>query len=268
MRYLATCLLLTACASGPVITLPPQPIAKPDFEAHFNKAPFRTQTGDGVSDDGKWWVEQKAGFNRATIVGGGRSDGYSLRLHTEPGDSNISGSLTSERNDIALPQKDTDGYEGKESWWAHSIMFPDDYVSPTNGWNVVFDFHDSRNQGGQANFHVFAGTTLSFRGHAGPEVVYDSAKGNQYSYGADIGILKKNFWYDFVYHVKWTSKADGFFKAWVNGELKLDHKGPTLYDGHGVYLKLANYHSAHGKASSVVHDRVIRGATREAVELK
>ena len=73
--------------------------------------------------------------------------------------------------------------------------------------------------------------------------------GNQYSYGAVIGPLVRNVWYDFVYHVKWSWNSDGFFKAWVNGVQKLDHHGPTLYQDYGVYLKLANYHSAFGQSS-------------------
>ncbi|MFL6579427.1 MAG: hypothetical protein ACJ8G2_01690 [Burkholderiales bacterium] len=46
--------------------------------------------------------------------------------------------------------------------------------------------------------------------------------------------------------------SDGFFQAWVNGKQVLDHSGPTLYEGQSVFLKLANYHSAFGKASSVI----------------
>jgi endoglucanase len=51
----------------------------------------------------------------------------------------------------------------------------------------------------------------------------------------------------------------------VNGVQKLAHRGPTLYRGQGCYLKLSNLHSAYGKASSVVHDRVVRGTTRDSV---
>ncbi len=94
-------------------------------------------------------------------------------------------------------------------------------------------------------------------------------------YGATIGQLNKNVWYDFVYHVRWSSKPDGFFDAWVNGNRVLSHRGPTLYAGQGVYLKLANYHNpicdpypaciGKHKASSVIHDRIIRGTTPLAV---
>lgn len=222
--------------------------------------PLRTTPDpvNGFSDDGMWWVEQKVA-GRAAVVNVGRDDGTGLRLHTEPGDDNVSGSGPHERNDVAF--QFTEGVQGREQWWAHSILFPDDYVlPPVNTRAVVFDFHDTRNQGGQTNFHLYVEPSgrLTFSGHGGPSVVETDA-GNQYSYGADIGLLERNVWYDIVYHVKWSWNSDGFMQAWVNGVKKLDHRGPTLYQGYSVILKLANYHSAFGQSSSVIHDRVIRG---------
>ena len=221
---------------------------------------------NGLSNDGWWWVEQKVPY-RAVVVNVGRDGGTGLRLHTEPGDFDVSGSDALERNDVALQY--LNGYQGQESWWAHSILFPDDYAIPPPGARgVVFDFHDTRNLGGQANFIIFVepGGRLTFKGHAGPTVVTDDA-GNQYDYGADAGPLVKNVWYDFVYHVKWSWNDDGFFQAWVNGVLILDHHGRTLYQDYGVILKLANYHTAFGQSSSVIHDRVVRGTTWQVVSL-
>ncbi len=223
---------------------------------------------EGMSNDGMWWVEQKAP-GRAMVVNGGRDGGTALRLHTEPWDNYVSGSGEFERDDVAL--QFNDGYQGDEQWWAHSILFPDDFAVPS--WDqptaraVVFDFHDTRNQGGQANFHVVVepGGRLMFVGNGGPNVVGDL--GNEFSYGADIGDLQRNTWYDFVYHVRWSAWNDGYFRAWVNGRLVLDHYGPTLYEGYGVYLKLANYHTSFGQPSSVIHDRVVRGTTWQVVSM-
>ncbi len=253
-------------------TAAPPPPGTVEFAAAFpDLGHFRSSSNpsEGWSNDGMWWVEQRA-QDRAVVVNVGRDGGPGLRLHTDPGDNNISGSGAFERNDVALMY--TDGVQGREQWWAHSILFPDDFAVPP--WEqptsraIVFDFHDTRNQGGQANFHVAVqpGGLLTFRGNAGPTVAGD--EGNQYSYGADIGPLARNVWYDFVYHVKWSWNSDGFMRAWVNGVLKLDHRGPTLYEGYGVYLKLANYHTAFGQnSSSVIHDRVIRGTTWQIVSL-
>lgn len=196
---------------------------------------------------------------RASLAGIGRDGGKGLRLRTEPGDRDIAGSGDMERADVYLSQADTGCHEGREQWWEHSILLPDDFAMPTWQMYVLFDFHHT-GPGGQANFHVnLADGALVFRGFGGRRV-------NDGYYQAKIGPAMKNVWYDFVYHVKWSAVGDGFFKAWVNGEQKLDHRGPTLYAGQGCYLKLANYHTpvcnpypgCTGPASSVLHSRVIR----------
>jgi hypothetical protein len=175
-----------------------------------------------------------------------------VRLHTEPGDNNVYGSGSHERNDLTLSESATGCYAGREQLWEHSILFPDDFVVPPNIFYTVADFHN--NGSGQANFHVDAsrydGPTLWLRAYGGSQ--------NSQTFNVRLCPIVKNQWYDFVYHVKWSPGSDGFFKAWVNGVQKVNHSGPTLYVGQNCYLKLANYHSAFGQPSSVIHDRVIR----------
>jgi hypothetical protein len=216
------------------------------------------------------FFEQAKVPGRATVVSTGRDGGTGIRLHTEPGDDNVAGSGTSERNDLSLSQAATDCYQGKEIWYAHSIYFPSDYVQVPNpgsgqwNWSVVFDFHNTTSGAWQANFHIdvmpemYGG--MRFRGYGG----VNSGDGE---YLAPIGPVVKNVWYDFVYHVKWSSGSDGYFDAWVNGVQKLAHRGPTIYQGQGCYMKLANYHTPFGQASSVIHDRVLRGTAAAAVSL-
>jgi hypothetical protein len=213
---------------------------------------------------------------RATLVRPGREGGYAVRLRTQPGDDNVYGSGRAERTDLSLSQAATDCYAGREQWWAHSILFPDDYVDPPMStasqwnWGVVFDFHNSAPGRGQANFQISAMPVTAIAADRPTGLNFQIAYGTQANptvHTAPIGPVVRNVWYDFVYHVKWSAGADGWFKAWVNGVKKLDHRGPTLYAGQGCYLKLANYHSAFGRPSSVIHDRVIRGSAPEAVSL-
>jgi len=208
---------------------------------------------------------------RATIVNIGRDGGTALRLHTEPGDDNVVGSSTSQRNDVYLSQAATGGYEGREQVWEHSVLFPDDFVFPTWQRYVVADFHHT-GPTGQANFHLgfVRGATDSSPGILGFQL-YGGATVNSGSVKVQLwpaNEIQRNVWYDFVYHVRWSSGSDGFFDAWVDGVKKLSHRGPTLYAGQGVYLKLANYHApicdpypaciGTDPSSSVIHDRVIR----------
>lgn len=229
------------------------------FSARFGAGPFRTATGNGTSDDGVWWVEQKAGTNRASIVNIGVEGRTALRLHTEPGDSDVSGSGQHERNDVAIAEKTTGCTEGHEQWWELSILFPDDYVSPPAGavrhWYALSGFHHS-GPTGQGNFTLYEqpGSGLVFGGFGGATVAKDPTHPGFFT--APAGPVRKNVWYEFVYHVKWSSGADGFFDAWVNGEQKLSHRGPTLYKGMGCYLKLANYHTAFGQPTSVLYGSV------------
>jgi hypothetical protein len=244
---------------------PPPPPGSIVFSCLFPNAP--TNCG---------FFEQAKAYPRASIVDTGRAESRGVRLHTEVGDDNVAGSGTSERNDISLSQAASDGYEGREHWWAHSILFPSDYVNPPapapGQWNfgVVFDFHNSGSGPWQANFHidvmpdVYGG--LRFRGYGG----INSGDGE---FIAPIGQVVRNVWYDFVYHVKWSSGPDGFFDAWVRigndpvARKVLTHRGPTLYAGQGIYLKAANYHSPFGLPSSVIHSRILRGTTSAAVSL-
>src|SRR6267378_2124037 len=70
---------------------------------------------------------------------------------------------------------------------------------------------------------------LRFAISAGP-VVSSGAPGSP-TRRWPIGPIVRNRWYDFVYHVRWSSGSDGWFDAWVNGEPILHYRGPTLYAG-------------------------------------
>jgi hypothetical protein len=212
------------------------------------------------------YVEESAVPGRATLTQPGRDGNAAIRLHTEPGDGNVFGSGDNERDDITLTPEATQCSAGAEQWWAHSILFPSDFVL-SGGWGqVVFDFHNTDPGPGQANFEIDVKPdgTIRFAGYGGV-VPYPAWR--EPDYQAYVGPVVRNQWYDFVYHVRWSPNGDGFFYAWVNGALYLAYTGPTLYWGQSCYLKLANYHTPTGYASSVEHDRIVLGSTPAAVAL-
>jgi Polysaccharide lyase len=242
--------------------------ARKAFSCTFAKSP--TECG--------FKVQEKVP-GRASIVGFGRDGGRALRLHTRPGDDNVHGSGHMRRTDVYLAHSGGAPivyHEGEEQVWELSIMFPDDFTFPR--WHVyaLANFHHEGRTG--ANIFEFGFRKdptgdlkpgiLAFRGAAGntsasPAVRYQSAA---------VSSPQRNVWYDLVFHVKWSSGADGFFHAWVNGEKRLAHDGPTLFVGEGVYLKLANYHvpvcdpypacKGRDPPSSVIYDRIIRHDVR------
>ena len=199
---------------------------------------------------------------------------HAVRLQTRAGDSEEHGSRAAERADLALSQRASDCYTGREHWWAHSVLFPDDYAAPPEStaaaWHfgVVADFHNTAPGAGQANFQVTAMPATAIAPDRPTGLGFEVAHGDQRRptvHYAAIGPVVKNAWYHLVYHVRWSSDADGYFDAWVNGAKKMSYRGPTLYSGQGCYFKLANYHSAFGAPSSVIHARVVRGSTAGAV---
>jgi hypothetical protein len=194
-----------------------------------------------------------------------------VRLTTLPGDDDIAGSGRAERADLALSPQATGCAEGAEQWWSHALLFPDDYTLPVATradpwpWGVMFDFHQTGSEG-QANFEVeVAGNPPGLRlAISGGPVVSNGAPGSP-TRRWPLGPIVRNHWYEFVYHVRWSAGAAGFFDAWLDGRQVLTYRGPTLYSGQGCYLKLANYHTPTGTAVSVVHARLRRGATRAAL---
>jgi hypothetical protein len=203
------------------------------------------------------------------IVGPGRDGPTAVRLTTQPGDSNLFGSGTSERADLELAPDASYCNQGQEEWWAHSVMFPDDYVIPPSGatwnWGVVLDFHNTTAGAGQANFMVYSAPTgLELRIAGGPNAVSLSTDPGFYSVA--IGPVSKSVWYDFVYHVKWSSGADGLFQAWLNGKQVMNYSGANLYVGQSCYLKVANYHTALGVPLGVIHSRIVRGTSQADVQ--
>ncbi|TLZ15839.1 MAG: PASTA domain-containing protein, partial [Gammaproteobacteria bacterium] len=160
--------------------------------------------------------------------------------------------------------------QGQDEWWAHSLMFPPGYVPPPVAsvwnWGALFDFHNSSPGGGQPNFMVYATPTgLELHMAGGPNTVNRPSDPGYYSIA--IGPITKNVWYDFVYHVKWSSGSDGLFQAWLNGKQVMNYSGPNLYVSQSCYLKIANYHTALGVPVSVVHSRVVMAHTQADVQI-
>jgi len=197
--------------------------------------------------------------HRSRFVSTARDGRQAIELNTLPGDDQVHGAGDWERDDLELAASPEYCNEGQDEWWAVSVLFPDGY-EPTTGLGEVMDFHQD-GSGGAPNFNVMAEPDgLRLHGY------YGDLK-NPGEYKVELGRIRRNEWYDFVYHVKWTSGDDGFFVAWLDGHRVLVHHGPTLYPGLSCYFKLANYHSPSRKPSAIVFDRLIRGTSEDAVAL-
>ena len=193
---------------------------------------------------------------RSKFVDTARNGRQAIELTTMPGDDQVHGSGSWERDDLMLAPSREYCNEGDDEWWAFSVLFPDTYAEAELG--DVMDFHADASHG-QPNLNLVAkGDRLILHGFYG-DVDHPG------EFQEDAGEIRRNRWYDFVIHVEWSSRADGHMAVWVNGRKVLVHNGPTLYPHLSCYLKLANYHVPTRKPSSIVFDRVIRGTSAAAV---
>src|SRR5947199_6875969 len=259
MRLLRVTAFGVACVSAP----PPPASAQISPSAAWS-----CEFANSATDCG--FYLQAAASNRAAVVGPGRDGSTAIELTTHLGDIDIAGSDANERADLALSPSSRYCNQGQDEWWAHSLMFPPGYVPPPVAavwnWGALFDFHNSAAGGGQPNFMVYATPTgLELHMAGGANTVNLPSDPGYYSIA--IGPITKTVWYDFVYHVKWSSGSDGLFQAWLNGRQVMNYSGPNLYVGQSCYLKIANYHTALGLPVSVVHSRVVMAHTQADVQI-
>jgi len=207
---------------------------------------------------------------RVTLVNVGGRPG--VRLLTVPGDDHINGSNDSERCDLRLGTAESDAQEGRKWRTRFSIWLPDDFAelpaSPLNAqpwyWHALLDWHDDADTPGSqgpVQLIVYPPTAASPDRATGMVMqIFGGAwkQGEKPSGEFRIGPVVRNKWLDFDLDIHWTSTASGFCNGWLNGAQFMAYNGPTLLAGNGAYLKLANYHTAHGKRSAVVHGRADR----------
>lgn len=229
-----------------------------------------------ITENGAYSL-QRADANRIQLIEFPVRHGRrAVRFITSGHDVRINGSGTWERSELRMNTRLSDGLPGQEQWWAHSSYFPDDFQFPTRlqPWqgSVFVQWHDSRDSGRQPNLSgeiVYEagprpGLVMRFR------LTHD--RGDHRRYAFFRRPPEKNVWYDFVYHLKWSSAMDGFARIWVrregdrHGHLVMNYRGPTLYADNGVYFKIGTYHPLLPNApGSVIHDCVAKGRTVDQV---
>lgn len=261
---------ISGLATPPSPSEPPQPQPGPS-EAPVWSHDFEDPTIWTVTTDnryGPYFIQARQPTRVSRINTVARDGQWATRLFTAGGDTGISGSGSWERCDLRLSQEYTDGYKGREYWWAHSVFFPSDFDFPPDR-GLVFDFHHTGSTGSapfntavQRQSGVLKWRLDNYGGSPGAN-----------RHGVWLDEIQKNIWYDWVYRIKWDDGAAGITQAWlridnaVQYTKVLDYTGPNMFAGQGVYLKLANYHSTNGIGSAVIHDRIRCGVTPYSVAM-
>ncbi len=204
---------------------------------------------NGVSS----WTGVQASDGGLAIVPAPDRPGKAARFVVRPGVELFGG----ERAEV---WKRTDEDAGTESFWAWSVYFPRGSTSSRDTWwNVFTQWHQNASTGVQPlSFEI-----LNERGR-------ESIRLHSWGGNADqplrrawrLAPLVRGKWYDFVLRVRWAPDRTGLVQVWLDQKQVLpETRGPTLYDGDGVYLKQGFYRQDSSDTSEVYIARTRRGAS-------
>ena len=133
---------------------------------------------------------------------------------------------------------------GKAYWYGLSIFVPDDFHAPTKSDAVLFQWHTQ--QSGPS-------PVLAIRVKGGHWKITDDATEKRRTL-AKIPLVKGK-WTDWVVHVRWSSKKDGYRVIWSDGiEIVNEQKVITQYPEQlGPYAKFGQYHSVGEAPQNIVY---------------
>jgi hypothetical protein len=131
---------------------------------------------------------------------------------------------------------------GQTEDWSGMFMLPSSGNTgfpPYGGWNCLWQWHMS-NTG--TTYHQLGVDALQNKLYVRS---YDPTGGYQNTQVATAAApLQLDHWYTFRIQVKWSSGADGFFRAWIDGTQLADWPGPTIPAGEKPYLQFGFYSAA------------------------
>jgi hypothetical protein len=212
---------------------------------------------DYESGNFRQWTAVQAVSGGARIVRAPVRQGhYAARFLVRPGDRPVVGG---ERAEV---YKMTGEVEGTESWWRWSTYFPTGFRPNRNtAWNIFTQWHHT---GGTCSppvsFGVNSSTSsprLELRVWGGRLTsTCDTTSRRAWRFAT----LGRNRWYNFIFHVKWSSSSStGFVQLWVNGTVRIPKTYlPTLYRGLGVYVKQGFYRAHSNLTTTIYHDGLRR----------
>ena len=157
------------------------------------------------------------------------------RFEVRSGDCHVNGGWSDcERNRerSELWEQGDRSPRGTTAWYGWSFYVPDDWpnIDPTK--TVIGQFHQHR-----------AHPIWMFQNKDGGLVLDDQSGGSSKRLIplVDAAVFKGK-WHRIEVHAKWETDDTGFLRVWMDGDLKLDHKGRTM-SADTVYFRFGVYRS-------------------------
>jgi hypothetical protein len=196
------------------------------------RAPNCPTVSADVAREGKQSMRVFSSFKTSatTAHGGGR------RIHVE---ARIKGSAP----------------RGVHYWYGWSVFLPANWVTtPVKHYEALGQWHTAHNR---------------------PIVVYLNGNRwvvvNHIKYKVfTLGALEKGVWTDFVFHIKWSSGADGVLEAWLNEKKVFTYHGPNndVGDPLDPFFKIGQYRNGPVNIDRIVYYDAIRVAKGSSVTYK
>ncbi|RAU82009.1 polysaccharide lyase [Pontibacter arcticus] len=121
----------------------------------------------------------------------------------------------------------------RHRWYGLSLYLPSSDWSTSNDWEIITQFWSQHDAGEEAHnppieLFVSKGRLKLGVKWASAPIHTDATRDGELKF--DLGLLPKDKWADFVYHINYSYKEDGLIQVWMDGKLVVNHKGPNSYN--------------------------------------
>ncbi len=133
-----------------------------------------------------------------------------------------------------------------EFWYGFSVYLPADYVADPI-WEIVAQWHNYPDTSLGETWGLNPPISLHTEGGVWKlSTIWDSravtVKPYEGTHSYALGEYKTGAWTDWVFHVKWSPKADGRLQVWKGGTKVIDKSGPIGFNDAIVpYMKVGIY---------------------------
>ncbi|MCX2739938.1 heparin lyase I family protein [Pontibacter anaerobius] len=145
------------------------------------------------------------------------------------------------RAEIAGRKADTN----RNRWYGLSIYLPSSEWSNDTSWDIITQFNGVPDDGEPArnppiNLYVKEGRLKLQVIWASERISSDTDRDGEKVF--DLGLVEKDKWLDFVYHINYSYSSDGVLEIWKNGSKIIDYRGPNSYNDSVLpYFKVGLY---------------------------
>lgn len=238
--------------------------------------PVKPFVGDFESGDFSGWGVREGGREDSlqVVADPVRCGRRAAKFTVREGDWASNGN----RAEISYDNRD---FPGSRGWYGWSFFIPADYPDTEwkpRLWQAIGQWHDQPNREKGETWDTFPGHSpsvalyyVSKNGTPGLELWYGPLKEQAIIARTPV---QKGRWNDIIFHIGWSTGADGFIEAWLNGQPliapdtdKHTVYGANMWNDYPHFLKIGLYRNKQiTTTNSIYFDEVRIGNTHQEVD--